>query len=533
VELELRQVLNIARRRAWMVILVMIVAGASAYVFASQQDKQYAASATLYVLPSQNSGSNEFSALQASRSLADTYRQLIETGPVMDRVISELDLPLEAPELNEKVSASIVGDTQLINVRVEDTSAERAAEIATTIVEQFQQYIDEGIDRRIEESRAGIDEQVAQIEDRRAEIVASIDDLENGENSDSDAVQAKIEQLRDELSRVEQSLTDLRVPALTVNTDIRAQSAPVEVADPARVPNEPFAPRPLFSTALGLFIGLLIGIALVALIEFLDNTVKPQHNVQAITGAPVLASVAQVTKLPPGAGQVYTMSQPRSSAAEALRLLRTNLEFASASGPISSLTITSPGPGEGKSTIAANLGVVMAQSDVQTVIVDADLRRPTQNRVFGVPNDKGLTTLLTHPDEEWKSVARKVALPGLWLIPSGPLPPNPSDLVSSDRFEKLLQKIQKDVDLIIVDSPPVLSASDSLSVAAHTDGAMLVIQSHKTRTDAVRHAASSIHQGGIRLVGVVINRQKGQQGASYYGEYYGADVQTRGASTAD
>lgn len=532
-ELELRQILQVARRRGWLVLLIMLVAAASAYVFATRQDDQYAASATLLVLPGKSAGNNEFSALQASRSLADTYRQLIETGPVLERVIAELELPLTEPELDSKVSASIVGDTQLINVRVEDTSAERSAEIATTIVEQFQEYIDEGIDRRIEASRAGIDEQIAELEQRRLDIAAEIDALENSDDPASENVQAQIDLLGEELSRVDQALSELRVPAFTVNTDIMALSAQVEVADPARVPTEPFAPRPLFSAALGLFLGFLIGIGLIAIIEFMDNTVKPQHNLQAMVGAPLLATVSQLTKLQPGAAQVYTLSQPRSGAAEALRLLRTNLEFAAASGSVGSLTVTSPGPAEGKSTVTANLGVVMAQANTQTIIIDADLRKPTQHRIFGVPNDKGLTTLLTHPEQDWKAVARKVALPGLWLIPSGPLPPNPSDLVSSDRFEQLLQRIREDVDLVLIDSPPVLSASDSLSVATHTDGVMLVFQSHKTRTDAVRHAAHAIHQGGIRLVGVVLNRQKGQQGASYYGEYYGPEVRSSESSAGD
>ena len=225
---------------------------------------------------------------------------------------------------------------------------------------------------------------------------------------------------------------------------------------------------------------------------------------------------------------MYTMAQPQSSASEALRLLRTNLEFASASDEIHALTVTSPGPEEGKSTIVANIGVVLAQSGKSAVIIDADLRKPTQHKIFGVPNERGLTTLLTHPEVGWQSAASKLALPGLLLIPSGPIPPNPSDLVSSTRFAQLIERIKSEVDLVIIDSPPILAASDSLAIATHTDGVILVCRSNKTRTDALRHAAHSVHQGGIRLVGVVLNRQKGQVGASYYGEYYGSTVSNPG-----
>lgn len=203
-----------------------------------------------------------------------------------------------------------------------------------------------------------------------------------------------------------------------------------------------------------------------------------------------------------------------------MRLLRTNLDFASASSDVSKLVVSSSNPGEGKSTIVANMGVTIAQGGKKVVVIDADLRRPTQHRIFGVPGDEGLTTLLTHPERDWNDVARRVAVPNLSLITAGPLPPNPFDLVSSQRFIRLLETIGKEVDLIIIDSPPILAASDSLAIAAHTDGMVMVCFSNKTRLDAVHHSAQAVKQGGIRLIGVVLNRTKNQKGASYYGDYY-------------
>lgn len=447
-ELDLRQLLQIAKRRWWIVVLLMVLAGGVAYVSASRQPDKYSASATLLVISGRPETSNEYTSLQASRSLAETYRQLVRTTPVMDRVVEKLELPYDSTALREKVTTSIVGETQLVEVSVTDNDPEMAALLANTIAEEFQVHITDQVDPRI--------------------------------------------------------------------------GAQVEVADPALVPGSPFEPRPMFSLALGLFIGLLLGVGLVALLEFLDNTVKPERNIHELAHAPLLASIANLPKLQPGGGQVYSMTQPRSGSAEAIRLLRTNLEFASASGDINRLVITSASPGEGKSTVAANLGVVMAQGGTKTVVIDADLRKPTQHRIFGVPNDQGLTTLMTHPERSWEEVAKKVALPGLMLIPSGPLPPNPADLVSSERFSELLDQLREEADLVIIDSPPVLSASDSLAIARYTDGVLVVCRANQTRIEALQATASSIHQGGIRLVGVVLNRLKGQQGAAYYyGEYYG------------
>jgi polysaccharide biosynthesis transport protein len=338
--------------------------------------------------------------------------------------------------------------------------------------------------------------------------------------------------LQNERGAITQSLIDLNTQAITFSTQSITMSTRIQPIEEANVPGAPFSPQPMRSLMLGLFVGALLGAGVVALLEFLDNTVKPEMDVQGLAGAPLLATVSQLSKLEPGGRQVYTMSQPQSSAAESLRLLRTNLEFASASEPIHALTVSSPSPGEGKSTTAANLGVVMAQSGLTTVVIDADLRKPTLHRIFGVDNHAGLTTLLTHPEQAWGEVAKKVALPGLLLVPSGPIPPNPSDLLSSDRFARLVERIRSEADLVIIDSPPVLSASDALAISRHTDGAILVVHSGKTRSDALRHASHSIHQGGIRLIGVVLNRQKGQHGASYYGEYYGAATSPAKAATA-
>jgi non-specific protein-tyrosine kinase len=452
----------------------------------------------------------------ASQRLAETYQQLVTTSPMRERVAATLGIE----EVDSELSTSVVENTQLIHVTVVDENPEMAALIANTLVAEFQGYIAGQVSSRAESTRSGLDEQIATLQQREQELSAQITELDTSENADNQQIQRQISDLTEERSGVNDSLNDLNAEASSIDAQLAAASAQIEMADPAEAPETPVEPRPVLALALGLFVGLLLGVAVIALLEFLDNTVKPETNVQTLVGAPVLASVSALARLDSGGRQVYTLSQPQSAAAEAIRLLRTNLEFAAASSSIASVTITSAGPGEGKSTTVANLGVVMAQGGQAVAILDADLRRPTQHRIFGVENTSGLTTLLTHPDQAWQTVARKVALPGLFLVPCGPVPPNPSDLLSSSRFESILERIKSEVDLVIIDSPPILAASDALAIATHTDGVVLVCQSHRTRIDAFRHAASSVQQGGMRLVGVVLNRQKAKEGALYYGEYY-------------
>jgi len=502
-------------------MLTVLVANGSAYLSSSRETPQYSANATMLVNPGRGTSMNEYTALQASRSLADTYRVLVETGPVLDRVVDELNLEFDADELDRRVSTSVVGDTQLVKVTVQDTDPERAANIANTVVTEFSAYIDEQAGARVDKTRSELDAQISVLEERLVGVETSISELDVPDNEDNPDIQQQISNLIQERVSINQRLSDLNTTSITFNIENQAASAQVEMADPARVPTAPFSPQVMRSALLGAFVGLLIGAGVVALLEYLDNTVKLESNIPALTRAPALASVALIPRLRPGGSQVYTMNEPQSAAAEAIRLLRTNLDFAAATEPIKALTVTSAGAGEGKSTVAANLAVVMAQAGMSTVLIDADLRRPTQHKIFGVSNEKGLTTLLAGAGIPWEEVAIKVALPGLRLLPSGPIPPNPSDLLASRRFGALLGRLRQEVDLIIVDTSPVLAVSDPLAVAPQTDGIVMVTASHQTRVDALRHAAHSVHQGDIRLIGVVLNRSRRQNGATYYyGEYY-------------
>lgn len=532
-DLDLRQLMNIARRRWWIVVLLMLVAGSSAYIASSRETSMYSASATMLVSPGLSTSNTDYNALRSSQQLAESYQQIAMSESMRDRVAAALggdDLFSESSPTD--YSASAMQDSQILRITATSADPEEAALVANTVVTEFQDYIADQTAERAKTTRSGMDEQIAALQQRQDDLDQQIADVRADSNTDDANAQRKIDDLTSERSNISQSIMDLQTNVITLDTQMAASSAQIQTLDSAQEPEVPFSPQPKRSLLLGLFVGALLGAGLVALLEFLDNTVKPESNVSALTGAPVLATVAQLQKLEPGGRQVYTMSQPQSAASESMRLLRTNLEFASASKSIGSITVTSPSPGEGKSTTTANLGVVMAQSGLTVAIIDGDLRKPTLHRIFGVESDTGLTTLLTHPDTSWETVARKVALPGLFLIPSGPIPPNPSDLLGSDRFSRLIDSIKADVDLVIIDSSPVLSASDSLSISRHTDGVILVCQSHKTRTDALRIASHSLHQGGIRIIGVVLNRQKGQQGASYYGEYYGAAATAVPASSS-
>lgn len=200
---------------------------------------------------------------------------------------------------------------------------------------------------------------------------------------------------------------------------------------------------------------------------------------------------------------LITLVDPRSPASEAFRTLRTNIQFSSLDRPLHTLLVTGVDPGEGKSTTLANLAVVMAQGGKQVIAVDCDLRRPSLNKLFGLPAEPGLTSALL---ESANGVPMQTtAAPGLRLLSSGPLPPNPSELLGSRPFEELLGRLAAGADIVLLDAPPIIAVSDAAVLASKVDGVILVINAGKTRRDLARRAKSLLEKVNARVLGVVLN----------------------------
>jgi capsular exopolysaccharide synthesis family protein len=199
-------------------------------------------------------------------------------------------------------------------------------------------------------------------------------------------------------------------------------------------------------------------------------------------------------------------------------MVRSSMQFIAIDQPTKSILVTSSTPSEGKSTTVANLGAVMAQAGLKTVIVDADLRRPIQHQLFEVPNLGGLTDLLCSPDLEESSYLKKTKLENLYLIPSGVIPPNPSELLGSQRMAQLTIKLSELADVIIYDSPPALTVTDAVVLSNRVDGVVLVVEAGRTRRDAAQRAIASLQQAGANLLGGLLNRVSSKRGGYYY--YY-------------
>jgi non-specific protein-tyrosine kinase len=214
---------------------------------------------------------------------------------------------------------------------------------------------------------------------------------------------------------------------------------------------------------------------------------------------------------------IVTLTNPRSPAAEAYRALRTNLTFAALDKPIETLVVTSPAPGAGKSVSLANLAVTMAQSERRTVLVDADLRQPSLHEIFGLPNDRGLTTMFVEPETMAAPPLVETGVENLLLLPSGPLPPNPADLLGSRRMEEVIAALRDHADVILFDAPPIIAVTDGAVLGTKVDGVLLVVGAGRTRRDHAQRAQELLERVRVRVIGaVLVNAPRDVSLGGYY-----------------
>ena len=214
--------------------------------------------------------------------------------------------------------------------------------------------------------------------------------------------------------------------------------------------------------------------------------------------------------------QLITLTDPRLPAAEAYRTLRTNLTFAGLDHPIETLVVTSPALGEGKSVAAANLAVTMARGEHRTILVDADLRRPVLHEIFGVSNERGLTTMFVDPQARANPPLQEVGVENLWLLPSGPLPPNPADLLGSRRMEEIIAVLRSRADILLFDAPPVIAVTDAAVLGMKVDGVLLVVAAGRTRREHARQARELLERARVRVVGAVLTDLPTAMARRYY-----------------
>lgn len=215
---------------------------------------------------------------------------------------------------------------------------------------------------------------------------------------------------------------------------------------------------------------------------------------------------------------LVTVTDPRSAAAEAYRALRTNLSFSSLDDPIRTLVVTTPAPQPGKSTAIANLAVTLAQGGNRTLLADCDLRRPALHEIFGVDNSSGLTSMMLDESAMTEPPLQETGIDNLWLVPSGPLPPNPADLLGSRRMDAVIARLIESADIALLDAPPVVAVTDAAVLGSKVDGVLLVVTAGVTRREHAERAKETLEKVNVRIVGaVLVNAPADALMGGYYG----------------
>jgi capsular exopolysaccharide synthesis family protein len=294
------------------------------------------------------------------------------------------------------------------------------------------------------------------------------------------------------------------------------QLSNARIWETAATPETPVRPRKRLNMALAIGFGLLLGLLLAAVIEYLDDTIKDPDEAKRALQTPVMGIVPLVRDEDK---RLLTEVSGRSAMAEAYRLIRSNISFASVDKPVKTLLVTSPREREGKSTTALNLGIIMAQQENRVLVVDTDLRRPTLHRMLATDNKRGLTNVLVG-EASLADVVRDTDVESLQFIAAGPIPPNPAELLGSERVQSVISELRDLADVVIFDSPPVAMVADASILGAQVDGTLLVLEQKGTRRPVAVAGRERLDAARAALLGTVLNKAAAAPGEYYYHYYY-------------
>ena len=513
--MELRDYIHVIRARKWVIIQAVVIVTLTALAVSFLQPKSYEGS--VQVLVSEKSSSSAvFSDLvtqlssQPERAL-QTQVQLMEVRPIAEATIKQLDLQTTPEALLARVTVIAVGQTNLVKITATAGDPAQAAAIANTMADE---YVTSSRDAQRASLAAAADEVQKRLDQAKADI------LDLGKRITQSG---KSDQLAAELQIATGTYTTLAEKLEQLRINQQLETGPGRVVSSAVVNDVAVSPKPLRNGALGLAVGLVFGLGMAFLYEYLDNTIKTTDEVEKIFGVPVLGTVP-AEKMEKGEKRRLSIVQsPGSSTAEAYRVLRNSLDFINFQHDRRTLLVTSAAPGEGKSTVAANLAAALAQAGKKVVLVSVDFRRPTTDQFFNVNNMIGLSDVLLG-SHSLKAALQRPGDEQLLVLTSGKMPPNPSELLGSTKMEEVMKSLEEWGDWVILDAPPLLAVADPAAVARWVDGVLMVTQAGVSTREAAKKAMELLGKVGAKMTGVVVwglDESKGSGGYGYYaGGYY-------------
>lgn len=504
-------------RRKHFVVALTVIGLVIAVLYAGSLTREYTARSQVVVtnLPNENTfaGVN----LEAERAL-------LAGNVLTERAIAAAKSPLSVADLQQDMDVSFVPDSDVLRVEVKSTDAESAQALANALVTTY-------VTDRIQKQTDYYTKQIASLNTQAAELKAQIDPLTAAISAltiqrntvvlapgyaTNTALQDQANQLGIEIQNKTEERANLNAQAVEVQqrrsaltTESATAPPPAQITRSARLPAAPDGLSDKMLYAIGLIAGLLAGGAVALFLDRFDSTIRGEHEVENILGKPVLATVPSFPRNSATNGLVMlraTTGRRPAAARDSYRRLRSTLDFLAKRSDLKTFLVTSPRPGDGKSTTAANLAIAAAQTGRKVAIVSADMHRPSLERLLALPANAGLSEYLL--DESEAILTEVPSIPNLTAVTSGRAVDSPAELLASSRVAELVKLLEENHDLVFFDTPPVLNASDSLALASRVDGVIVVTDSRNTNTSDLEQLRDEMELVGARLIGSVLNHHR-------------------------
>jgi len=439
---------------------------------------------------------NQLQSLRANTGQLDTFPAILSNSFIQQQKLELAQLQTQAAQLGEKLGPN---HPEMVKVRsaIQMSQAKLDAEIAKVVQAVRNEYL---------AALAKENSLVAALNAQKGDALAM-----NRKAIDYSVLDREVQSNR----QIYDSLLQ-RAKETGVSTELKTSN--IRIVDRAETPLRPVSPQKSMNLLLALFAGSLLACILVFFFEYMDSRIKTPDEIKQHLGLPHLGLLPALGRKAEEAYPLLNNGVPPNFS-EAFRGIRTNVLFSSAQEGSRSIVVTSTAPGEGKSMVASNLAISLAQAGQRVLLIDADMRKPKSQDIFGIAQEPGLSNVLVGNAKASESV-RKSMVSGLWVLPAGRIPPNPAELLGSARFRDFVTSLKDHFDWVIVDSPPVMAVTDASLIAHLASGVVFVVGSEMTSRHAAKRALDQLEHANAKFVGAVLNRVDLKHNAYYYSQYY-------------
>ena len=464
--------------------------------------------------------------MQVNAQFVDATKNRIEAEIQYKNALEALKVPRKAESLPDVISNLAILAIKDQEVRLLRDRAEKSEKFGPKhpVTVSLNQEIENLEKKKLEEIRNIVDAMRTKYEvalnQERFLQKALMQSQDETISRDKIAIQYQVLQQETESNRVLYDMLLKRLKETNVSEENRTIN--IHVVDQAEVPKGPFKPKVVMNISLAVVVGLFLGIGLAFFMEYIDNTVKTPDDLKRYFNLPYLGPVPHFKIENPDLpkSDLIVLNDPKSSASESYRGIRTGILFSTSSGPPRSLLITSADAKEGKTITCSNLAIAMAQAGQRILMLDCDMHRPRFHKIFNLGNERGLSNILVG-EKDWREVKTPTPIPNLEVIPSGPIPPNPADLIGSDRMRDLIKEAIQEYDCILFDSAPAGAVTDPVILSRFVEGVVLVVKVGQTVRDRVANSLRLLKDVQAHVLGAVLNDINiGKDGYYYYYYHY-------------